>query len=110
VGHTVYKFQAVEEAKKELERIIKDIDNLVEDFITIEPQYHRHFVAHRGEVLNQIINECGDVAISFPKMGSNESRVVLKGEKGALETAKTKMEDIVKELVSLAQQNFHDLK
>ncbi|KAI5710689.1 hypothetical protein M8J76_008632 [Diaphorina citri] len=92
------KKEAVEEAKKELERIIKDIDNLVEDFITIEPQYHRHFVAHRGEVLNQIINECGDVAISFPKMGSNESRVVLKGEKGALETAKTKMEDIVKEL------------
>ncbi|KAL1462767.1 hypothetical protein WDU94_014576 [Cyamophila willieti] len=92
------KKEVVEEAKKELERIIKDIDNLVEDSINIDPQYHRHFVAHRGEVLNQIIQDCGDVSISFPKMGSNESRVVLKGEKGALEAAKTRMEETVQEL------------
>lgn len=45
----------VEEAKKELERIIKDIDNLVEDSISIEPQFHRHFVAHRGEVTMSMI-------------------------------------------------------
>lgn len=45
----------VEEAKKELERIIKDIDNLVEDSISIEPQFHRHFVAHRGEVTTSMI-------------------------------------------------------
>lgn len=90
----------VEEAKRELERIVQDIDNLVEDSISIEPAYHRHFVSHRGEVLNQIISECGDVAISFPKMGTNESRVVLKGEKGALEAAKARMEEIVQELVS----------
>lgn len=47
--------QVVEEAKKELERIIKDIDNLVEDSISIEPQFHRHFVAHRGEVTTSMI-------------------------------------------------------
>lgn len=47
--------QVVEEAKKELERIIKDIDNLVEDSISIEPQFHRHFVAHRGEVTMSMI-------------------------------------------------------
>lgn len=52
------------------------------------------------QVLNQIISDCGDVAISFPKQGTNETRVVLKGEKGALEAAKTRMEEIVKELVS----------
>uniref|UniRef100_A0A8D8Q697 Vigilin n=2 Tax=Cacopsylla melanoneura TaxID=428564 RepID=A0A8D8Q697_9HEMI len=92
------KKEVVEEARKELERVIKDIDNLVEDFINIDPVYHRHYVAHRGEVLNQIIQECGDVSISFPKMGTNESRVVLKGEKAALEAAKARMEEIVQEL------------
>lgn len=92
------KKDAVEEAKKEIEKIIKDFDNLVEDSLNVEPAYHRHFVAHRGEILNQIIQDCGDVSISFPKQGSNDSRVVLKGEKEALEAAKSKIENIVKEL------------
>ena len=40
--------EAVAAAKKELEARIIDLDNIVEDTMTVDPKHHRYFVAWRG--------------------------------------------------------------
>merc|ERR1719187_2882835 len=70
---------AIAAAKVELEARIKDLDNIVEDSMTVDPKYHRHFVARRGEVLRKIGDEFGGVVVSFPRTGTATSdRVDLK--------------------------------
>jgi hypothetical protein len=59
--------------------MLKDLDKVVESDMDIDPQYHRHFVLRRGEILRQISDDLGGVAISFPKAGTNSTRVTLKG-------------------------------
>ncbi|XP_049542273.1 vigilin [Anopheles darlingi] len=97
------KKENVEEAKVELEAIIKNIDNIVEDELTIDPKYHKHFVSNRGKVLRRIEEECGGMAISFPRSDRGErlDRVTLKGPKDCIEAAKQRMLEIVTELESM---------
>ncbi|XP_055529153.1 vigilin isoform X1 [Wyeomyia smithii] len=95
------KKEGVEEAKSQLEAIIKNIDNIVEDEISVEPRHHKHFVARRGEVLHRIQEECGGVMISFPRSGIDSDRVTLKGAKDCIEAAKSRILEIVDELVQM---------
>lgn len=92
------KKEGVEEAKAQLESIIKNIDNIVEDEINVEPRHHKHFVARRGEVLHRISEECGGVMISFPRSGVDSDRVTLKGAKDCIEAAKVRILEIVDDL------------
>jgi len=94
------KQKAVELAKAELEATIKEIDNIVESDMSVEPRHHRHFVARRGEVLHRISDECGGVMISFPRPGVQSDRVVLKGTKDYIEMAKLRIQEIVTDLES----------
>lgn len=67
------------------------------------PKYHKHFVSRKGEVLQNIIYECGGfdhVSISFPRTDIKDSRVQLKGIKESVHLAKNKILRIVKDLVS----------
>merc|ERR1711993_75301 len=59
--------EAVAQAKKELESRIKDLDNVIEETMTVDAKHHRYFVAKRGEVLRNIGDEFGGVVISFPR-------------------------------------------
>ncbi|XP_012215357.1 vigilin [Linepithema humile] len=95
------KKDAVEKAKAELEATIKEIDNIIEGEIYIDPKHHRHFVARRGGVLHRIADECGGVQISFPRAGVDSDRVVLKGSHECIEAAKQRMREIVQELESM---------
>ncbi|XP_053689981.1 vigilin isoform X1 [Sabethes cyaneus] len=95
------KKEGVEEAKSQLEAIIKNIDNIVEDEISVEPRHHKHFVARRGEVLHRIQEECGGVMISFPRSGIDSDRVTLKGAKDCIEAAKARILEIVEDLVQM---------
>ena len=45
----------------------------------VDPKHHRHFVARRGEMLHEITDQYGGVAVSFPRSGIDSDRVVLKG-------------------------------
>ncbi|XP_049810317.1 vigilin [Schistocerca nitens] len=92
--------EAVEKAKALLEEDIKEIDNTVESEMTVDPKHHRHFVMRRGEVLNRISEEFGDVKISFPRPGVSSDRVVLKGAKEFIELAKQRIQEIVTDLES----------
>uniref|UniRef100_A0A3B3BWG0 Vigilin n=1 Tax=Oryzias melastigma TaxID=30732 RepID=A0A3B3BWG0_ORYME len=53
--------EAVREAQKELEELIKSLDNIVEDTMNVDPKHHRYFVARRGQVLRDLADEYGGV-------------------------------------------------
>lgn len=76
----------------------------------MDPKYHRHFVARRGEIINRIIDECHGVSITFPKVATNDSIVIIKGDKSNAEEAKRKIEDMVKDLVSIYFKNLRVTK
>jgi ribosomal protein S3 len=91
--------EAVAEAKKELEAKILGLDNVVEETMTVDPKYHRHFVSRRGEVLRQISDEFGGVIVSFPRAsGAVSDKVTLKGAKNCLEGAQARIAEIVHDL------------
>lgn len=74
-------------------------ENIVEDEMIIDQRHHRHFVARKGELLRQITEECGGVSVSFPRFGVKSDKVVLKGPAECVKAAKTRISDIVLDLV-----------
>lgn len=82
----------------QLEAIIKDIGNITEGEINIDPKYHKHFVARRGEVLQRIADEYGGVMISFPRAGTDSDRVTLKGAKDCIDAAKQRLTEIISDI------------
>ncbi|RXN04636.1 vigilin isoform X2 [Labeo rohita] len=90
--------EAVAEAQKELEALIKSLDNVVEDFMIVDPKHHRFFVARRGQVLRDIADEYGGVIVSFPRTGSQSDKVTLKGAKDCVEAAKKRMLELIEDL------------
>lgn len=95
------KKDAVEQAKAILEEAIKDIDNIIESEMTVNPRHHKHFVARRGEVLHRISEDCGGVMISFPRSGVQSDKVTLKGAKDCIEAAKGRITEIIRDLESM---------
>ncbi|CAI9616653.1 unnamed protein product [Staurois parvus] len=105
--------EAVKDAQKELELLIKSLDNVVEDYMAVDPKHHRHFVIRRGQVLREIAEEYGGVTVSFPRSGVQSDRVTLKGAKECVEAAKKKILDIIEDLEAqvtiecMIPQRFH---
>merc|ERR1712088_1058124 len=75
--------EAVAKAKADLEARILELDNIVEDSMTVDPKHHRYFVARRGEVLRKIGDDFGGVVVSFPRNGVASDKVTLKGAKSS---------------------------
>uniref|UniRef100_A0A3Q4FXF5 Vigilin n=1 Tax=Neolamprologus brichardi TaxID=32507 RepID=A0A3Q4FXF5_NEOBR len=90
--------EAVRDAQKELEELIKSLDNVVEDTMNVDPKHHRYFVARRGQVLRDLADEYGGVMVSFPRTASQSDKVTLKGAKECVEAAKKRMQEIVEDL------------
>merc|ERR1711892_331557 len=105
--------EAVEAAKVIVEARVKELDNIVEDSMTVDPKHHRHFVARRGEVLRRIGDEFGGVVVSFPRNGVAGDKVNLKGARNCIDAAITRISEIVKDLEDMVtidceiEQNFH---
>merc|ERR1712038_1835864 len=87
--------ESVAQAKKELESRIKDLDNIVEETMTVDAKHHRYFVARRGEVLRHIGDKFGGVVVSFPRPGVTSDKVTLKGPKDCVEAARARIEELV---------------
>ncbi|KAM9717681.1 vigilin isoform 1-T2 [Menidia menidia] len=96
----VGKEEAVRQAQKELESLVKNLDDVVEDNMEVEVRHHRHFVCRRGQVLRELAEEYGGVAVSFPRTGANSQRVTLKGAKECVEAAKKRIQEIIEDLES----------
>merc|ERR550517_743243 len=100
-------------AKADLEARILELDNIVEDSMTVDPKHHRYFVARRGEVLRKIGDDFGGVVVSFPRNGVASDKVTLKGAKNCIEGAMARIEEIVQDLVEQVtidceiEQQFH---
>ncbi|XP_064409090.1 vigilin isoform X2 [Latimeria chalumnae] len=109
----VGKEDAVRQAQRELEVLIRNLDNVIEDVMTVDPKHHRHFVARRGQVLREIAEEYGGVAVSFPRTGAQSDKVTLKGAKDCVEAAKKRIHEILADLESqvslecVIAQRFH---
>lgn len=105
--------EAVKEAQKELETRIKNLENVVEDSMSVDPKHHRHFVIRRGQVLREIAVEYGNVMVSFPRSGAQSDKVTLKGAKECVEAAKHRIREIIDDLESqvtiecLIPQRYH---
>ncbi|XP_073530647.1 vigilin [Phyllobates terribilis] len=105
--------ESVKDAQKELEILIKSLDNIVEDTMSVDPKHHRHFVIRRGQVLRDIAEEYGGVTVSFPRSGVQSDRVTLKGAKECVEAAKKRILDIIEDLEAqvtiecMIPQRFH---
>merc|ERR1711887_483435 len=84
--------EAVAKAKADLEARILELDNIVEDSMTVDPKHHRYFVARRGEVLRKIGDDFGGVVVSFPRNGVASDKVSLKGAKNCIEGAMARIE------------------
>uniref|UniRef100_A0A182QEE9 K Homology domain-containing protein n=1 Tax=Anopheles farauti TaxID=69004 RepID=A0A182QEE9_9DIPT len=99
------KKEHVEEAQAELEAIIKNIDNIVEDEMIVDPKHHKHFILNRGKVRVRIEEECGGMRILFPPSNREvgNDRVALKGPKDCIEAAKQRIQEIVQELESMVK-------
>jgi len=104
---------SVEAAKKDLLMKIKELDNIAEDTMTVDPQYHKHFVARRGAVLKNISDEFGGVVVSFPRQGVSSNVVNLKGAKNCVDGAKARIAEIeqnLREMVTIdceIEQQYH---
>merc|ERR1719445_2239321 len=105
--------EAVAAAKSIVEARVKELDNIVEDSMTVDPKHHKHFVARRGEVLRRIGDEFGGVVVSFPRNGVAGDRVNLKGAKDCIDAAIARINEIVKDLEDMVtidceiQQTYH---
>ncbi|KAL2090433.1 hypothetical protein ACEWY4_015139 [Coilia grayii] len=105
--------EAVREAQKELEALIKSLDNVVEEHMVVDPKHHRYFVTRRGQVLREIAEEYGGVMVSFPRTASQSDNVTLKGAKDCVEAAKKRMLEIIEDLEAqvtmecVIPQKFH---
>merc|ERR1712136_239742 len=75
-----------------------ELDSVHEHEMHVDPKWHRHFVAKRGELLHEISDQNGGVTISFPRSGVDSDRVVLKGAKECVEAARLRIEEEVNEL------------
>ena len=76
-------------------------ENIVEMETTVPSKHHRHFIAHRAEVLGQLAEEYGGVMMSFPRIGMNSEKVTVKGAKECVEGAIKRIGEIVAELVRI---------
>jgi len=75
-------------------------ENKAEREIRIDPRHHGHFVARRGDILTQISEEFGGVAVSFPRATSKSDRVIVKGARDCVDGAVNRIHEIVSDLVS----------
>ncbi|GFT12151.1 vigilin [Nephila pilipes] len=78
--------EEVEVAKNELNNRMAMKDT-TETTTEIDPKRHRYFVTSGAEVLKQVTNDYEGVTVSFPEIGSNSSKLVLKGTTDFFESA-----------------------
>ena len=90
--------ETVKAMRAELEKMLKAAAETIEITIKVEPQYHRHFILRGAAVLRNIQDDCGGCHISFPKAGSNDDTVTIKGSGEMAHEAQRRIEQIVDDL------------
>jgi hypothetical protein len=86
----------VKAVRVEIEKSLKSLEEQVTDEVDVDQKWHKNFTAKRAKLINKISDENCNVKISFPKTEGN--KVVLKGPKEAIASAKKQILEIVYEL------------
>lgn len=60
----------------------------------VEQRHHKHFVAHRCEVLHKLEEEFAGVTISFPRSGVISDKVTIKGPPSLIDPVKNRIQVI----------------
>ena len=68
--------------------------------IEVNRKHYRVFFRRHAELIQKISNQHGGVHISFPRSGSKSSKVVLKGPKNFVNSAKFAIMEVVRDLES----------
>ncbi|CAH1773087.1 unnamed protein product [Owenia fusiformis] len=105
--------EQVEEARKALEEITKDLLTRM-DFaeIEIDQKYHRHIIGKGGANVGQIKNETG-VSIRIPSDTENSKVIRIEGDPSGVKQAKDKLLEMVQRMENertkdiLIEQRFH---
>jgi predicted PilT family ATPase len=73
---------------------VKQLESVIETTTAIEAEYHKHFVANRGRVINDLTEEFGGVIVTFPKKDGGDE-VAIKGPSEDVEKLKARLAEIV---------------
>jgi len=90
------KKENVLQAKAELEAMIQDLEQIIEDSVTVPSKYHTHF---KRTFLRQLKEDLANVTVTLP-LHPNEEKFTLKGAKECVEAAKARIKEKVDELES----------
>ncbi|TKR81804.1 hypothetical protein L596_015620 [Steinernema carpocapsae] len=96
--HFLGSKEDVAAVKKIFEKQITELNEKTEVGVEVDPKHHSHFVARYAQVLNSIQKDFCGVVISFPKKGTDDKNVTIKGAKQAVEGAKQRILEIVDDL------------
>lgn len=92
------KKEDVQKARAILEAKIKELENVTELEMRVDPKYHHLFVAKRAAVCKQLSDEYGGVNISFPPQSDKTNdRIVLKGSKECLDAVKQRILEMIED-------------
>lgn len=93
------KEENVKAVRQEIESIVKNLQEQITDEVHVDPKWHKNFTAKRAKLINTISNENCNVNISFPKQNTpSDSKVIIKGPRDAVDSAKKRITEIVYDL------------
>lgn len=96
--HLLGKKEDVLKVKKELLENIRQLNETVETTMDVDVKYHRYFLRRTAALLHEIQEQNCGVVISFPKLGTDSTKVHIKGSKQCVESAKARIEEIVEDI------------
>ena len=77
--------------------------NITEISIDIPHAFHNSLIGAKGRLIRSVMNECGDVIIRFPSQDSSSDKVVIRGPKDDVESARKKMLELSQEKVCVVR-------
>lgn len=84
----------VEKAKQMIQKIEKDELSLVQVDIIIPKKFHGSIQGKNFRIVRAIQEECDNVQISFPQLGSNSDKVTIRGTKEGVNLAKKQLVEL----------------
>jgi dihydroxyacetone kinase-like predicted kinase len=94
------KKEKTEAAKEHLQKLIKELDNIVEVEMQVAQKHHKHFVQRRGQVRDQF-----GARVIFPQRDSDDDAetITIIGKKEKTEAAKEHLQKLIKELDNIVE-------
>nr|XP_044995837.1 vigilin-like [Jaculus jaculus] len=88
--------EAVKNVKKELDILLKDLETVEEDSVVISCKFHHYFVLRKNQLLREMNEEYGGLAIAFSHIGQHIAKITVKGAKPCVHAAKKHIQDLFK--------------